>query len=251
MKSFRSLPPNAGYAARAMLAPTGSLRVAVFQGSPTSIVRDPATGATKGVALDLGTAMAERLGVPVALQEFSNNALVLDAVKNGVADFAFTNATPARILIMDFSPPVVAIEQGFLVAPRSALQSAAEVDRAGIRVGVSRGSSSERELARLLKAATVVPASTLTDAARMLAEGTLDAFATNKAILSELSGKVPGSRVLAGRYGLEHFAIGVPKGREQGLPWLRRFVTDALRDGTVARAVEHAGLRGTEAPEGK
>jgi polar amino acid transport system substrate-binding protein len=238
-------------AVRAALAPTGALRVAVYSGSPTSLVRNPATGETKGVALDLGKAMAERLGVPMTLTEFANNAVALESVKNGEADFAFTNATPARMKDMDFSPPVLAVEQGFLAAPNSTLQSASEVDRAGMRVGVSKGSSSERELGQVLKAATVVSAPTLKAAAQMLADGKLDAFGTNKAILHELSDDVPGSRVLPGRYGLENFAIGIPKGRSQGLPWLRQFVAKAQADGIVAQAVQRAGLRGTMAPESK
>jgi len=85
----------------------------------------------------------------------------------------------------------------------------------------------------------------------MLAEGSLDAFATNKAILHELSDSVPGSRVLAGAYGRESFAIGIPKGREQALPWLGRFVDDAKARGQVTRAVERAGLRGTTPPDSK
>jgi polar amino acid transport system substrate-binding protein len=235
-------------AVRQALAPTGKLRVAVYQGSPTSLVRNPATGETKGVALDLGRAMAERLGVPFELAEFPKNPDVLAAVKEGRADFAFTNATPARAKDMDFSPPVLGVEQGYLAPKGSALANASEVDRPGVRVGVSQGSSSQRELAHLLKAATIVPAPTLKAGAQMLAEGKLDAFATNKAILHEMSDGVPGSRVLEGRYGLESFAIGIPKGREAGLPWLREFVREAKADATVRRAVERAGLRGTTEP---
>jgi polar amino acid transport system substrate-binding protein len=79
----------------------------------------------------------------------------------------------------------------------------------------------------------------------MLAEGKLGAYATNKAILYEMADGVPGSRVLDGRYGLESFAIGVPKGREAGLPWLQQFAEGARADGTVKRAVQRSGLRGT------
>lgn len=241
-------PPGPDDAARHALAPTGKLRVAVYAGSPTSFVRNAATGETKGVALDLGRAMAQRLGVPFELAEFAKNPDVLAAVKEGRADFAFTNATAARAQFMDFSPPVLGVEQGYLVAKGSTLANASEVDRAGVRVGVSQGSSSQKELAHLLKAATVVAAPTIKAGGQMLAEGKLDAFATNKAILHELSDGVPGSRVLDGRYGLESFAVGIPKGRDAGLAWLRDFVRDARADGTVARAVERAGLRGTTEP---
>jgi polar amino acid transport system substrate-binding protein len=195
--------------------------------------------------VDLGRAMAERLDVPSILVEFPNNADALAAVKEARADFAFTNATLARANDMDFSPALFAVEQGYLVPNGSSLDSAAAVDQSGIRIGVARGSTSERELARIVKAGTVVSVPSLTDAARMLGEGSLDAFATNKAILNELSDRVPGSRVLPGAYGRESFAIGIPKGREQALPWLRQFVDEAKAKGQVTRAIERAGLRGT------
>ena len=85
----------------------------------------------------------------------------------------------------------------------------------------------------------------LASAVEMLSSGKLDAFATNKAILFEMSDQVTGSRILYGRYGLESLAIGIPKGREAAMPFVRRFVSDAQVNGIVAGAVERAGLRGT------
>jgi polar amino acid transport system substrate-binding protein len=245
LASCASVPPAADPAAVAALAPTGKLRVAVYLGSPTSLVRNAATGETKGVGLDLGRAMATKLGVPFELAEFPNNAAALNAVKEARADFAFTNATPARMKDMDFSPTLLSVEQGYLVPGGSLFRSAAEVDRPGVQIGVSKGSTSERELAGFIKAATIVPVPTLAEGRQMLAEGKLGAYATNKAILYEMADGVPGSRVLDGRYGLESFAIGVPKGREAGLPWLQQFAEGARADGTVKRAVQRSGLRGT------
>src|SRR5258708_16756712 len=49
---------------------------------------------------------------------------------------------------------------------------------------------------REAKHLTLLRAPTLKDAAEMLSTGRLDAFATNKAILSELSDQLPGSRIL-------------------------------------------------------
>jgi len=146
---------------------------------------------------------------------------------------------------MDFSPAVLAVEQGYLVPSGSSLDSATSVDQSGVKIGVTRGSTSERELPRIVKAATVVPVPSLKDAAQMLRDGALDVIATNKAILHELSDSIPGSRVLPGAYGRESLAIGIPKGREQALPWLRLFVDEAKATGQVTRAVERAGLRGT------
>jgi len=79
----------------------------------------------------------------------------------------------------------------------------------------------------------------------MLRTGHLDAFASNKPTLFEMSDQLAGARVLAGRYGVETFAIGIPKGRDATLPFVDTFACDARARGLVAQAVERAGLRGT------
>jgi polar amino acid transport system substrate-binding protein len=233
--------------ARQALAPTGVLRVGVYNGSPTSYVKD-GEGEPRGVGYDLGRAMAKALGVPFAPVVFAKNADVFEAMAAGKLDVTFTNATPARMKEMDFTPPFLDVEQGYLVPAGSAGRANSEVDRAGMRVGVSVGSTSEATLAREFRSAAIVRVPTLQLAVEWLGTGKLDAFATNKAILYELADSLPGSRVLDGRWGLEHFAAGIPKGREAGTPFARVFVAQAIADGTVAEAVRRAGVRGTVAP---
>jgi polar amino acid transport system substrate-binding protein len=231
---------------RQVLAPSGKLRVGFYPGSPTSIIGDPASGQAKGVGFDLGGEMARRLGVPFEPVVFAKNAEVLAAVKAGRVDVAFTNATAARAKEMDFSPPFLEVEKGYLVAAGSAMKGSDDVDRPGGRIGVSQGSSTERELAGRFKHAAMVRTPTLKSAVEMLGAGKLDAFATNKAILFELSDQLPGSRVLDGRWGMEHFAVATPKGREQAAAWIGQFVADMKSEGRVTRAVQRVGLRGTE-----
>jgi polar amino acid transport system substrate-binding protein len=229
------------------LAPTGSLRVGLYPGTPTSIIGDPASDA-KGVGFELGREFARRAGVPFEPVVFPKNAEVLAAAKSGTVDMVFTNATPARMNDMDFSPTVLEIEQGYLVPAGSPIRTLAEIDRAGVRVGVSEGSTSEATLSREFRSATIVRTPSLKAAIDMLAAGKLNAFATNKATLFEMSDALTGSRVLEGRWGLEKFAIGIPKGREAALPFVQIFVGEAKGSGAVRRAVERAGLRGTVVP---
>jgi polar amino acid transport system substrate-binding protein len=225
------------------LAPTGKLRVGLYPGTPTSIIGDPSRDA-KGVGFDLGKALATRAGVPFAPVVFEKNAEVLAAARSGAVDMVFTNATPARRADLVFSPTVLEVEQGYLVPARSAIDTIADVDRPGVRVGVSEGSTSEATLSREFRSAVVVRTPSLKAATEMLAAGKLDAFATNKATLFEMSDELPGSRVLAGRWGLESFAIGIPKGREAAMPLVASFVDAAKASGAVGLAVERAGLRG-------
>ena len=231
-------------AARA-LAPSGKLRVGLYPGTPSSIIGNPASGNAKGVGFDLGRALAERAGVPFEPVVFRNNADVLAAAKSGAVDMVFTNASPARMKDLDFSPAVLQVEQGYLVPAGSTVRALDEVDRADMRVGVSESSTSEATLARALRNASMVRVASLKVAIGMLAAAELDAFASNKAILFGMSDELTGSRVLPGRYGVEHLAIGIPKGREVAMPFVTTFVSEAKARGVVARAVEHAGLRGT------
>jgi polar amino acid transport system substrate-binding protein len=55
---------------------------------------------------------------------------------------------------------------------------------------------------------------------------------------------MPGSRVLDGRWGVEHIAVAIPRGREAGIEYLRHFVEEAQASGLLSRAVKRAGLRG-------
>ncbi len=56
--------------------------------------------------------------------------------------------------------------------------------------------------------------------------------------------KLPGSRVLDGRFMAIHQALGMPKGRDAGAKYLREFIEDVKASGLVARAIEKAGIRG-------
>jgi polar amino acid transport system substrate-binding protein len=129
---------TADAAAVAALAPTGALRVGVYQGSPTSLLRDPKTHQDIGLAHDLGAALGQRLGVPVVYVEFNRVAEVLEGLKAGTVDLTFTNASPSRVRDVDFTPYLLQLELGVLVPAQSAHMVFADVDRPGVRIGVTQ-----------------------------------------------------------------------------------------------------------------
>ena len=233
---------------RLILAPTGVLRAGLYPGTPTSILPDAGSSEPRGVGYELGKELARRLGVPYEPVVFAKNAEVLAAVKSGAVDVAFTNATAARAREMDFGPPYLEIELGYLVARGSTLTNSAEMDAAGQRVGVTAGSSSDAALTRDFKHAEVVRAATFDAAIEMMSAGAISAYATNKASLFEMAEKLPGSRVLEGRWGVERFAIAMPKGRDQAMAFVRQFTHDVKSEGLINAAVARAGLRGAATP---
>jgi polar amino acid transport system substrate-binding protein len=231
-------------APREVLAPAGVLRVAVYPGSPTSLVQQASEDQMRGVTVDLGRALAERLGVPAKIQVYPRVAEVVAALQRGEADFTVTNSSAERARLVDFARPVLQLELGVLVPRGSPVQAVDALDRAGLVVGVSQGSSSERVLGGRFQQAKLRTFPSLAAAAEALRRGEVAAFATNKGILFELADQVPGSQVLPGAWGAEHLAPAIPKGREAGMPYLNEFAEALRTDGGVQRAADRAGLRG-------
>jgi polar amino acid transport system substrate-binding protein len=215
------------------------------------MVTDASTGQTHGLTYDLGRELAARLNVPAEYVTFQRIADVLSAMKDGQVDFAVTNATTARANDVSFSQTLLSVELGYLVPANSSISRADELDRPEIRIGVTKGSTSERTLPAKFKNAKIVPAENVKVAVEMLRGGELEVYATNKAILFEMSDSMPGARVLDGNWGLEHMAIAIPKGREQGLPFVAAYVKEVQSNGLLERIQQQAGLRGAVKAEPK
>ncbi len=227
------------------MAPTGALRVGVYRGSPSSIIEGATPADAKGVGFDLGRALAAQLGVPFQVVIFPANDPLLAAATSGDVDVVFTNATAERAKRLDFSETFMDVAKSFVVPAGSPLTQLSDFKRAGLHVGVSKGSSTAAELEPIYPQLAIEGVTTLQLASDMLGEHKLDAFATNDAILFQMSDGLPGSHVIAGSWGLEHFGAAIPKGRPQAMPFLQEFVQHARADGTVARAIQRSGLRGT------
>jgi polar amino acid transport system substrate-binding protein len=227
-----------------VLAPTGKLRIGVYLGSPTSMVVT-GLGEKTGVSIELGKELARQLGVEFELVEFSRVAEVLDGMTSGKVDFTFTNASAERAKRVDFTEPLVALELGYLVSVKSPMRTMEDADQPGMLIGVSQGSSSQATLTRVYKNAKVAPVASIKNGADLLKAGQLDAFATNKAVLFEMLDGLPGFKILDGRWGLEHLAIAIPKGRESGMPFVKQFALNAQSGGLLEKSAKRAGLRGT------
>ena len=226
-----------------LLAPSGTLRVGIYPGSPTSMVTDTA-GKPHGLAYDLGGELAKRLGVPIDYVRFQRVADIVTAIHDGQIDFTVTNATPARANEVSFSQPVLAIELGYLVPANSPISEIEDIDKPGVKIGVTKGSTSERTLPTKFKNATIVAAESVKVAIAMFSRGEIDLYATNKPTLFEMSDQMPGAKILDGNWGAEHMAIAIPKGREDALPLLNRFVAEEQSSGALDTIQQQAGLRG-------
>jgi polar amino acid transport system substrate-binding protein len=235
-------------AQRSSLAPTGKLRVGLIQGAPANALRDPATGEMKGVGFDLGRELARRMGVAFEPVPYPSIGAVLEGAKAGEWDVSFNGMTPDRAQYLDFTGPHLEIEFGYLVPAGSAIAAVEDVDRSGTRVAVPQNGAADVLLSRTLRNAVVVRGAGLPGALDLVRSGRAQVLATNKPNLFEMARQLPGSRVLDGGPGVERQAMLIPKGREAGLAYARRFVEDVKSEGFVEAALVRAGLRGATVP---
>ena len=226
------------------LAPTGKVRAGINYSNFILATRDRATGESRGVALDLARELGQRLGVAVDVVAYDSVAVMVDAAKTGAWDVAFLGIDPARAGEIGFTAAYLEIEATYLVTAASPLRAVAEVDREGLRVAAPSRANYELYLSRNLKRARLVSAATGEAAFDLLVTGQVDALAGLRQALIGLTEKLPGSRMLDGRFMAVQQAIGVPRGRDAGLQYLRGLVEDAKQSGLVARAIERTGARG-------
>ena len=226
------------------LAPSGKLRAAINYGNPVLATKDPATGEPRGVSVDLARELARRLGVPAELVTYDAAGKVFDALKSEAWDVAFLAIDPARAVDIAFSPAYVEIEGVYLVARDSPIRANADVDRAGTRVVVGRGSAYDLYLSRELKAATLVRAPTSAAVTDTFVAQKLDVAAGVKQQLEVDAKRVPGLRLLDGRFMVIRQAMGTPRAREAGARYLATYIEEMKRSGFVTRALERHGIEG-------
>jgi polar amino acid transport system substrate-binding protein len=231
------------------LAPTGKLRVGINYGNPVLATRDPGSGELRGVAVDLARELGARAGLPVELVAFESAGKMFDAVKAGAWDVAFLAIDPGRADQISFTAPYLEIEGTYLVPSGSPLRAIADVDREGVRVGVSANSAYDLFLTRSIHHAQLVRAPSPDAAFELIIAGKVDVVAGVRQPLAANAGKLPGAHVLEGRFMAIQQALGIPRGREEGANYLREFIEDVKASGVVARAIEKAGVRGVSVPQ--
>lgn len=226
------------------IAPTGKLRAGINLLNFLLVTGKSADGMPEGVAPDMARAIAEKLGVPLELVPYATPGELADAALDGAWDIGLIGSEPARAEKIDFTAAYVEIEATYLVPAGSTLRHASEVDQPGNRIAVASRSAYDLWLVRNIKHATLMHADGF--------EATLDLFLTQKleamaslkpGLLNDVE-KVPGSRILEGKFTAVQQSVGVPKGRTLAVQWLQEFVQQAKASGFVAELIAKHHVKG-------
>lgn len=228
--------------------PTGTLRVAYIATNPVQAFVDTKTGEVRGPGADVVRAIAARLNVPVTITGVAGPAAVIASIKKDEADLGLLAFDPTRAAEVDFSAVYALAQNSYLVPANSPIHSVADVDRAGIKVGVTERDAADLFLTRTLKSATLIRNSTgsMDTAARWLRDGTVDAYGTNRARLTDLAARTPGYRLLPDNfYGVEQSVVAA-KGNAALIDAANRVIAEAKASGLIATSIAQAGLVGVD-----
>lgn len=136
----------------------------------------------------------------------------------------------------------------YLVSAGSSIRRVADADRPEVHIAVVRNHASTLALSRALKHAKLVDAESPDAAFDLLRTGRADVLASVRPALLQYSTQLPGSEVLADRYGSQFLAMAVPKGQAGWLAYINEFIKEAKASGLVQRALNRAGWRGVQVP---
>jgi polar amino acid transport system substrate-binding protein len=230
------------------LAPTGKLRGGVVTAPAPSAffaIKD-ASGAVRGVTVDLLRAFADKLKLPLDLQVYANSGQVTDAVGSASCDLAFMPHDAEREKKVDFGPSYYLIESTYLVPAGSPIRNIDEVNREGVRIVAISNTTTARSARRTAPRASVEEVPSVEQMTEMARNGQGDAFALSHDSFAGLLPKLPGARVLAGNFQQVGIGVAVPKGRAAALKLASGLLADAKQSGLVRRALDAAGFKDAE-----
>lgn len=230
---------------RSDLAPTGMLRAGLNHSNFLLVQVDPVTERPTGIAADLARELGARLGVPVELVSYDSPGKMAEAAQNGVWDIAFLGAEPARANQIHFTAAYLEIEATYLVPAGSPIKTVEDVDRAGVRIAVSNKSAYELYLSRNIQHAKLIKVDGVDASYDIFVADKLEALAGLRPRLVTDVERLPGSRVLDGRFTAVQQAIGTPRNRSEATArFLREYVEDVKASGLVGQVIQRHGIRG-------
>jgi polar amino acid transport system substrate-binding protein len=228
----------------AELAPMGVLRAGINLSNFLLVTGKSPKGDPEGVSPDLAREVARRLGVQVIYVPFKSPGELADAAANGVWDIGLIGAEPQRAEAIAFTPAYCEIEATYLVPAGSRLETIDDVDKPGMRIAVTGRAAYGLWLERNIKHAALVRSETLDSAFEQFVRDKLEALAGLRPRLISDLGKLPGARIIEGKFASVQQAIGTPRKNAAGAAFLRDFVEEAKASGLVAHLIARHKVQG-------
>jgi polar amino acid transport system substrate-binding protein len=231
--------------ARAELTSSGGvLRAGFNMGNALLVTGKTPEGYPIGVARDMAEGIAKRLGVPLQCVPYPRPNQLADAADDNIWDICLIGAEPARAAKIAFTDAYVEIKATYLARGDSPLKSVDEVDRPGTRIIVKSGSAYELWLTANIKHAELTRVASSEESFERFVAEKFDVEAGLEERLLENLQKLPGSRLLDGKFTSVQQAVGTQKKNTAAARFLRDFIEEAKRSGQVAELIKRHHVKG-------
>jgi len=235
---------------RHALAPNGILRAAINMSNFLLVSTRTSDGGPSGVSPDMAAAIATCLDLKLDYVTYPNPGALADLAGSDAWDIALIGAEPQRAEAIAFTSAYCEIEATYLVPAGSMIRQIDDVDEEGRRIAIAERTAYGLWLDRNIARATLVHAPGVDASFDLFAAGGFDALAGLRARLTSDVDRLPGARLLSGRFMTVQQAIGVPKAKQAAASWLESFVQAARDRGFVAELIEAYGVQGLSVASG-
>lgn len=223
------------------IAPTGRLRVALNYGNRVLVTPD-ADGTRAGIAVDLANLLADAVGLAVDFIDYQRAVDVSSSATLDEWDVCFLAVDPKRTETIAFTDPYVRIEGSYLASAACPAEGSAALQASGAPVGSVIGTAYSLTLQRLPGAEHVVMLRDIHAALAALDADDVQAVAGIRQVMLAESSTRPGSRILSPPFMEIRQAMAVPKGRPDAIAFLRAFLAEQARAGTVGDILQRHGV---------
>jgi polar amino acid transport system substrate-binding protein len=224
--------------ATTLAAAAEPLRVGMELSYPPFEMTDQAGNPT-GVSVRLAEALAADLGRQLVIENVAFDGLI-PALKTGKIDCIISSmtASPERARSIAFSEPYLKTGLAMLVATKSSVRSAADLDTPGRAVVVKKGTTGHQYAATALKQARVLVLDKESAAVMEVAQGKADAFIYDAISVYHSHVRHPDTtRALLRPLREESWAVGLRRGDDA----LKRQIDEFLHRFRAAGGFERLG----------
>ncbi|HIJ88824.1 MAG TPA: transporter substrate-binding domain-containing protein [Desulfuromonadales bacterium] len=173
-------------------------------------------GKPSGVSVDIATELAKSLGRPVVIQNTAFDGLI-PALKTGKVDVVISSmtATAERATSIDFSDPYLTTGLCLLLRKDSAAQTIADLDKAGVKVAVKKGTTGHIYATTRLKKAQILVLDKESAAVLEVSQGKADAFIYDQmSTYQNWQRNKATTRAILEPFQKESWAVGIRKGND-------------------------------------
>jgi glutamate transport system substrate-binding protein len=215
----------------AELQEAGEITIGVKFDVPPFGLNNPQTGEVEGFDVDLGTYIAERLGVePVFREATSDNRIPL--LVDGTIDLILSTMTitEERDLEIDFSEPYY-VANGDILVPQGSDIAGLE-DLAGRNVCTVLGSTYQETIKAEVPSAKLRLVDRYSECLELLQTDAVEAVSTDNVILTGMVIQDDTLELLDADYTTEPYGAGIPEGDAEFKAFVDESIAEFIEDGT-------------------